>query len=299
MKTFSFEGRSGELISLEPFNELILSWNGYRPPQGRWVFYVSLYNGSWSPYIKYAEWGAASQKTFQRSLSNISTHQDVIAPQKGYATGFRYVVKSEEGASLNTLHNISIFCRDTALFEIKPPQNLSSICLERVFPHSQMALSHPRHRDLCSPTSTTAAINFLLKKKEVNPLEIAQKVHDSEFDIYGNWILNTAAAYEALGGNYQTFVARLPDFTFVHQQLIKALPVIVSVKGPLPGAPLPYERGHLILLIGYSDGQVLCMDPAFNTDAETLISYPLEPFLEAWGARRNLAYLFISNSYRG
>ncbi len=157
-----------------------------------------------------------------------------------------------------------------------------------------MALPHPRHRDLCSPTATTAAINFLLKKRAVDPLAFAKEVHDSGFDIYGNWVLNMAAAYEALRGNYQTLVARLPDFCTVYAQLVKGLPVVVSIKGTLPRAQIAYPYGHLILIIGYEGNkkEVLCMDPAFNSDPETLVSYPIEPFLEAWGARRNLAYLF-------
>lgn len=280
-----------------PFNELILSWNGFRPKIGRWAFYVSLYQSDWSPYLKYAEWGQNEQKTFQSAPpdSNARSYQDVVSPKTGHASAFRILVAAEEGADLSMLHGIHVFCTDSSKFQTAPLPDLPSLCLNGVFPHSQMTLPHPRHRDLCSPTSTTAAINFLLKKKAVDPLAIAREVHDSGFDIYGNWILNTAAAYEALNGNYQTFVARLPNFSAVHAQLAKELPVVLSVKGTLPGAQIPYPYGHLILVIGYdgSARKVLCMDPAFNSDGETLVAYPIEPFLEAWGTRRNLAYLFI------
>ena len=294
MKTFFFSAPTGEFFTPFPFNELILSWNGFRPKRGQWSIYVSLFDSSWSPYVKYAEWGATGQKTFEESAANVRSHQDVVNTMRGFAKGFRFIVEGEE---LHALHSVFVFCRDAANVQSEPTPTLAlaSVRLEGVIPHSQMTLSHPRHRDLCSPTSTTAAINFLLKRRNVDPLQFTSKVHDSGFDIYGNWILNTAAAYEALGGNYQTYVARLPGFSAVHDQLTKGLPVVVSVKGTLPGARIAYPNGHLILITGYSSEkrEIHCMDPAFNTDPETLVTYPLEPFLEAWGTRRNLAYIVV------
>ena len=58
--------------------------------------------------------------------------------------------------------------------------------------------------------------------------------------------------------------------------------------------PLPYEEGHLIVVKGYdaSKKRVLCMDPAYPTNAETNVEYPYEAFMDAWGRRRRLAYLF-------
>ena len=298
MKTFSFSTLEAEHFTPFPFNELILSWNGFRPKMGHWTIYIGLYrihSFSWSPYLKYATWGATFQKTFQESTPNIHSHQDVVSA-KNYANGFRYKIVAEEGATLETLQQIHVFCTDTnqPLLQKLPA---SSYSLKGIFPHSQMTLAHPRHRDLCSPTSTAAAINFLLRQKTVDPLQIAEQVHDSGFDIYGNWILNTAAAYEVLGGKYETYVARLTNFCAIHNHLKKNRPVIVSVKGTLPGAKVPYPNGHLMLIVGYDHEkrQVLCMDPRFDTEEETLVSYPIEAFLEAWGARRNLAYVFNEN----
>jgi len=35
------------------------------------------------------------------------------------------------------------------------------------------------------------------------------------------------------------------------------------------------------------------MDPAFNTDEETLVQYDLEDFVNAWRRREGVAYLFF------
>ncbi len=288
------EGAVYEKFTQQPFNELILSWNGFRPAQGCWTFYVSLFQSEWSPFLEYAQWGATWQKTFHSSTTTATSYQDAVTPKSGLSTGFRIVVKPALGADISTLHELHVCTSDTSQFQIEPVPALASLHLNGIFPHCQMLLPHPRHRDLCSPTSTTAAINFLWKKKLVDPLVFASKVHDNEFDIYGNWILNTAAAYEALEGNYQTYVARLSNFSAAHAALAKGLPVVVSVKGPLPGGATPYSNGHLLLLIGYDslEKTVLCMDPAFSSDRETIVSYPIAPFLQAWGRRRNLAYFF-------
>jgi hypothetical protein len=159
---------------------------------------------------------------------------------------------------------------------------------------SQFVLEHRRKRDLCSPTSLSTAINYLVGEKKVDPIRFASQIHDSEFDIYGNWILNTAAAYQALSGKYRCHVERLTDFRALHKQLIQGHPVVVSVKGTLPGAPHPYPEGHLICVIGYDpeNKKVYCIDPAFPTNETTRVSYDLGDFLAAWGTRRNLSYLF-------
>jgi hypothetical protein len=105
-------------------------------------------------------------------------------------------------------------------------------------------------------------------------------VHDQTFDIYGNWVFNTAATEKFR-------VTRLASF----EELYTHLPAVVSVQGPLEGAPLPYLSGHLLVVRGWEAGRVLVMDPAFPTHEETLTSYPIESFLAAWDRRRRLAYI--------
>lgn len=274
-----------------PFDELILSWNGFRPTKGYWVFWVSLFQNEWSPWLKYAEWGHLRQATFRGEAAFMKTHQDVAAAKNGLCTAFRIRIEAKEGASLEELHSLTASFTEIARFRVQMP-NLDCASLQEPPRKSQMVLGHPRHRDLCSPTSTAAAAGYLGAPLKLE--EFAEAVRDQEFDIYGNWILNAAAAYDALGGKYRTYVARLDSFAVAHAQIAKGLPVVLSVKGPLSGSPQPYAFGHLLLLTGYDSKakRILCMDPAFPSDAETEASYALEPFLEAWARRRNLAYIF-------
>ncbi len=277
-----------------PFDELIISWNGFRPTVGFWEFSVSLFQNGWSPWIKYAEWGAGRQKTFNAEGSFVTAHQDVIRPKNGCCSAFRIEILAKEGADLTELHSITATLTDTSLSVNTSLPFLPSTHLSWIPHQSQQILPHPRCKDLCSPTSTSSAINYLFKTKTIDPTLFAEAVRDQHFDIYGNWILNTAAAYEALQGKYRTYVARMHSFAAVHAQIEKGLPVVLSIKGPLQDAPLPYAQGHLLLLTGYDHERqrVHCMDPGFPTDSQTNTSYELGHFLEAWGRRRNLAYLF-------
>lgn len=285
-----------EESKVNPFDELILSWNGMRPLSGKWVFWVRLKQKDWSPWLRYAEWSASSQRTFKSSSDGswAESYQDAAYPKNGLCQAFQIKVTAEDGASLATLEALFACTSNLKKYQISPPGRLSTIHLSNIQGQSQMVLAHPRFLDLCSPTSTSTALNYLIGCPLVDPSVFANKVSDEGFDIYGNWILNTAQAYEELKGSYQCHVARLNGFQDLHAYLKQSIPVVVSIKGPLPGGALPYSSGHLICVVGYDaeESRVYCVDSAFPSNETTLVSYSLPDFLEAWGRRKNLAYVF-------
>jgi hypothetical protein len=281
-----------------PFDELIVSWNAFRPLQGKYLIEISvrsLKSPEWSEWLPYAEWGASHQKTFDSRGPIASSYQDIVRLQQGrLADGFRIRVSALDGASL--ARDMSLYANIAHLerFSIDSPPSLPAIRLPISSLRSQLILSHPRCRDLCSPTSTSMAIDYLLKKRAVDPAEFAEKVRDSAFDIYGNWILNIAESYHRLGSRFSCRVERLSGFSALHSHLSLGLPAVVSVLGPLPGSPMPYRNGHLILVAGWDPEkqQVITADPAYPSDEETFTSYAIGDFLNAWGRRKNLSYIF-------
>lgn len=290
-----------EIRKTKEFNEQILSWNGFRPEVGKWIFSISLGKETeWSPWLKYAEWTASGQKTFKCAPEDsfAASYQDTVFPKEGLCDGFRVKVTAEEGAALKGLKSLHSCLSDLEKYTVAPIPSLPFVLLSNVPRQSQNVLDHPRHRDLCSPTSTSTAINYLLGRKELDPVWFAKEVHDDEFDIYGNWILNTAEAYRHLKGSYRVHVERLSDFSFLHAQLMSGCPVVVSVKGTIEGAPKPYPVGHLICVVGYDpkEQKVYCIDPAFPNNESTFIGYQLNDFLNAWGIRKNLAYVFTKST---
>jgi len=281
--------------NLAPFRELMFSWNAPRPSQGEYLFSVRVYTDAWSPWITYASWGSQGQKSFADTATDLSVrgYQDIVEIlNNAEATGVQIRVVAEGGAPLDKIHGLHVYTDGVKKLE---PQIVNRSRVELLVPGiSQMRLDHERHRDLCSPTATTAVVRYLSQNEAVDPVHFAQNVWDGGFDIFGNWVFNVAQAANVLGEKWDCWVDRLISFDAILERLHQGTPVVVSVRGPLAGSAQPYAKGHLLAVTGYDpeEKKVLCMDSAFPTDAETHVMYDLEDFVTAWGRRGNLAYLF-------
>jgi hypothetical protein len=280
--------------SITPFKELIVSWNAKRPSLGHFIFFISLkINEVWSPWYLYASWGSEGQSGSNQESLLLKIKQDtveVIAHEQ--AAGFRVRIEAENGANLREFISLAANTHSGSFVPSLLSNTYHSIEI-RTPSLSQMQLNHPHHRSMCSATSTAAVTNFF-KKEYVDPVDFALKSHDNASDIYGNWVLNIAQASSILGKQWKCWVQRLSGFEDLYRQLEAGMPVVVSVKGPLPGSALPYNEGHLIAVKGYcaKDNRVLCMDPAFSENETTNVSYDLHEFMQAWSRRGYIAYLF-------
>ena len=283
--------------NLFPFDELILSWNAPRPLKGNFLFYVSVKTTEWTSPLLYASWGSSGQSSFSHSIQDtfIKIHQDTLEITEGQkATGFKIEIKSENGAHIESIYGLHVYTngdKKTPLPEL-PPTSLHL----KIPGLSQMTIDHIRHKDLCSPAATTAVIQYLLNDRTIHPKDFADSVWDAGFDIFGNWVFNMAEASTLLGKNWHCWVERLDGFHNIHDYLSQGIPVVVSVRGPLPKSAKPYIQGHLLAVTGYDalHQKVLSMDPAFPSDSETHISYDVLEFTEAWKRRGNIAYIFKS-----
>lgn len=278
--------------TVAPFNELMVTWNAQRPENGKLSVFVSVKQENWSPWMLYAEWGNGSQRSFEYEVAErgLKLFQDAV-DVKGTASGFRVRVS---GIPLNELESLHVCTSMIDKFPITLSGNFEHSFELTVPGISQMVLQHPRNLAFCSPTSTTAVVRYLTQGKQVDPVDFAAKVFDSGFNIYGNWVLNVAAAYAEIGKEWRCWVERLNGFEPIYQQLQKGNPVVVSVRSPLKGSASEYKEGHLIVVKGFDaiTREVLCMDPAFAEDHKTSVRYSLEDFMQAWGRRKNIAYVF-------
>lgn len=277
--------------SSAPFDELIISWNALRPIRGHYVILSSVLYGQWSPWLLYAVWGSDHQYSFHETQGPVHSFQDQVELLDGrQANGFRIRVEACGGSSLSDF--LSLFACTTLIKTPKIICPLPACSIELpVVGISQLILQHPRSTSFCSPTSATSVIRT--QKSNTCPLAFAQNVYDSGFDIYGNWPFNTAQLFVELGLSWRCYVARLENFGSLFDFLKGGFPVIVSVKGKLTGSLKSYTSGHLIVVRGYDATQqkVLCMDPAYLTDEETVTSYSLDEFTAGWENRDNLAYI--------
>ena len=286
-----------EEIGLAPFDELIVSWNAQRPAEGAYLIQVSVLMGEWSPWMDYAFWGVTEQYTYEQYLSSpaIQVYQDSLEIlENRKANGFRVRVIAKGKATLNHFRTLYSSMIDHSVYVLNSEAADDVSINLGIGGLSQLALTDERSKRLCSPTSTTAIIRFLLNSTDLSPLAFADTIHDSAFDIYGNWVLNVAQASHELGSLWNCYVVRLKNFNQIIDQLKKGHPVVVSVKGQLKNSALSYESGHLLVVKGYDSTlrQVICMDPAYASDELTHVKYDLSDFLEAWNRRKGLAYLF-------
>ncbi len=289
------------ISALSYFDELLISWNAARPLQGHYVILSRvLIQDQWSPWLLYAVWGAQCQYSFHDTTSKAPVHsfQDQIELlDEQVATGFCIRIEACAGA---TLENFYTLYACTSRIKAPKPTWASPSCSFHplsVPKISQLCLNHPRSHSFCSPTSTTAVVQYLHSHQHLSPLQFAKQVYDASFDIYGNWPFNTAQAFVELGPQWQCFCARMAKIEWLWQSLQHGLPVVISIKGTLPGSLLPYSNGHLMVIKGYdaTSQQFLCMDPAFASDEQTEIAYPWHTLMHAWEKRHYLAYFFAKS----
>ncbi|CAN5177114.1 hypothetical protein BH09DEP1_BH09DEP1_6980 [soil metagenome] len=288
---------------LPKFSQLVFSWNALRPAKGYFTFYGQVRNPNtqkWSKWHQMAVWGAEKQKSFETDADHMSSYHHVRLESKPslLADGFAIKVEAHDGASLDQLKSFAVNLANLQLFKAeKDPMipGLASVVIQGVPKYSQFELVHPRNDGLCSPTSCAMLTAYLLSR-QVDPIDFAEKSHDQGMDKYGSWPFNMAHAFERTfefsEGKILYAVKRLNSFKDLHQQLAKGIPVVVSVRGQIHGAPRPYKNGHLLVVIGYDTKtkELVCHDPAVSSYALVRKKYPIKSFLQAWERSHRLAY---------
>ncbi len=281
------------------FTQLLFSWNALRPREGFFSFYVQVRNSNtqkWSTWHQMVDWGNSVQRSYQTKGDSFSRYVHVrLEMKRQLGDAFRIKVSAREKASLELLKAFAVTISNRKIF--KPEQynkkiaQLSSTVVKNVPRISQFALKHPDNGRICSPTSCTMLTRYLTGLV-IDPIDFAQNSFDKGLGAYGSWPFNMAHAYEHSGGKNWFFNTRLNSFTDLHRQLRRNLPVVVSVRGSLKGAPREYPQGHLLLVVGWDANrkEVICHDPASATHYQTLKRYAFKDFIKAWELSHRLVY---------
>jgi hypothetical protein len=266
-------------VDVPQFTQLIFAWNAFRPGKGHFTFLVQARNAvnkEWGKWHKMVDWGSSIQCSYSSSSDGHTHYQHVRLETETnqFADGFRLKVVAHNGAILQEVHGIAASIANFSLF--KPEaldghlKKLTSVRITQVPRLSQFAIKHADKDRICSPTSCTMLMCFLLKK-HIDPSDFADKVFDTGLNAYGSWPFNTAHAFERAGGSLWFLLVRLNSFNDLHHQLTRGFPVVVSIRGTLSRAPKPYPSGHLLVVVGFDTArqEVICHDPAFAQHAET------------------------------
>ncbi|MEX0940730.1 MAG: C39 family peptidase [Candidatus Babeliales bacterium] len=286
-------------LSTPQFTQLIFSWNAFRPQNGYFSFHAQVRDvvtKKWYDWHTMMHWGKEEQRSFkeERTQSTNYHHVRLELPKSKKADALRIMVKAQNNANLSNIRGLHVCVSNLLNFKnelFNKKINMPSAVIENVPTISQMVLDHPKKEVLCSPTSSCMLVSNLIKKN-IDPVQFAQKAYDNGLNAYGSWPFNTAHAFECANGSFYFCVQRLSAFIDLYRMLAKKIPVVVSVRGVLLGAPKEYDKGHLLIVIGWDNQnkKVICHDPAFEDIQKTRVSYDINSFLSAWERSRRLAY---------
>lgn len=284
---------------LPEFTQLVFSWNAFRPKKGHFTFYVQVRNATtkkWSKWHRMLTWGAQEQKSFKTQSDGMSSYHHVrLELAHDSADAFAIKMASDDSADLSLIKSFAVNISNLNEFNAEKESVMAlarSVYIKGVPAISQFELSHPRNDGLCSPTSCAMLTSYLLSK-QIDPIDFAEKSHDQGLDKYGSWPFNMAHAFERSQGKILFAVTRLNSFKNLYDHLCKGIPVVVSVRGHINGAPRVYHNGHLLVVVGYDSNtkEVICHDPAVPDSKLTKKRYDLKNFMQAWERSHRLAYL--------
>lgn len=286
---------------LPEFTQLMYSWNAFRPSRGHFAFYVQVRDAkrqSWGKWHKMAEWGAGVQRSFASTAhDNVKYLHVRLEANPGHeADAFKIRVQALDGADLSQFKSFAVSLSNFNRFKESSVdhtiRSLSSAHVANVPKQSQFRVPYARNDSICSPTSVGMLIGSLTDKK-IDYCTIVRGSFDDGLNVHGSWPFNMAHAFEQCKGDVHFAVGRLHSFAQLHERLKRGIPVVVSVRGHLHGAPKVYEKGHLLVVIGWDAKrkQVICHDPAFKANHKVLKRYTIASFLRAWDRSHRLAYL--------
>jgi hypothetical protein len=287
--------------NIKPFTQLVFSWNAFRPEQGHFSFYVQVRDAAtkkWGAWHHMVDWGADIQQSYVSKSDGFSSfiYVRLELENKKFADAFRIKIQPQKSASLALLRSVSVALSDFTLFKVEQHKTIDSfyksVHIADIPSIAQFALEHEDNGRICSPVSCSMVVDFLTGKKR-DPLAFAAGAFDAGLGVYGSWPCNLAHAFELCNGKFCFFIRRMNYFADLHQRLRQDMPVVVSVRGTLPGALKPFPHGHLMVVVGWDSEtrDVLCHDPACESHDMVLKRYPLEDFLRAWECSHRLAYV--------
>ncbi|MCA9769895.1 C39 family peptidase [Candidatus Dependentiae bacterium] len=286
--------------NIKPFSQLVFSWNAFRPKRGHFSFFVQSHNQrtkTWGPWHKMVDWGLAIQRSYSSGASGKQQYLYVrLETGDQLSDAFCIKIVSNGGADLSLVKGLSVNVADFSKFKPELLTNhtmlLPSIYIRGVPRVSQFLVRHPNNDALCSPTACSM-VTYFVRNEPVDVAQFAHNVFDQGLQQYGSWPFNTAHAFEACAGACRFVTARIHSFKGLHEQLCKGMPVVVSVRGKLSGAPKVYDNGHLLVVVGWdkNNKQIITHDPAARSTQAVLKKYPIKSFLAAWERSRRLAYI--------
>lgn len=270
-------------IAVAPFDELVPSWNSNTGTSGSVSVEVrAQLPAGWTKWYSFGQWSTANGRSSlngQKDAQGQVMTDTLRLGSKAGAYQYRVTLRGDKTTVRLLAFNTSDRSKRTAaLGQASDKKAWGKI--NNVPQRSQMI--YPDGGEVwCSPTSVSMILAGL--GTNVTVPQAAQGMYDKAYDGTGNWPFNTAYAGEQ---GMRAFVTRLPSLAAAEKYTAAGFPLAVSLgwkKGELPGAPISYSDGHLMVLVGFdAQGNPVLNDPAAPNNDTVRRSYPRAAFEKLW-----------------
>lgn len=273
----------GELIETGPFDEALVSWDLRVSERGAARLEARVRHGeTWTDWMALAFRGDRDVRGFPapvRAGARARVDVDVIlCDGPADAIEWRIVTMGSGPVGFG-----SVWVTTTGLGAggalRKEPE---PVAMDHAVPHkAQRDAAEEAIGRLCSPTAVAMVMGSY--GVDIPVVEMAARVYDDEFNLYGNWVNNTLAASELGVPMHVTRIGSWEDAA----RFMRRGPIVVSLppfdERELTGAGYSSASGHLIVLHGFDGrGGVLVRDPAHGDEAESARVYRREELTRLW-----------------
>jgi hypothetical protein len=247
--------------------------------------------GRWSPWLGTATLGPAEFPALTAPASALSVDIDVFqAPVPAERVRLRLRLRADDPADLlDAPWLLTLSACD--LGPAAAPAERPGGARLAVPAMSQMVAGGARAARICSPTSVAMVLAYLGAGDAVERL--AAEMFHPALDRYGVW---PAAIVAAGRRGVLGYLLRFPDWAAAAWCLDQGRPIIASVRyaaGELSGAAIAETAGHLLVLTGYEDGEVLVNDPAAAEPAAVPRRYRRDELVRVWLERAGVGYVLF------
>jgi hypothetical protein len=249
-----------------------------------------LAGGEWSPWVATTTLGAAEFPSAAAAVPALGVDIDVFqTPAPAERVRLRLRLRADDPETLLAAPwLLTLSACDLGPLERAGPAGAARLAVPAL---SQMAEGGPHAARICSPASMAMVLAYLGAGDDVRRL--AAEMFHPTLDRYGVWpaAIRAAGRRGVLG-----YLLRFPDWTSAAWCLAQGLPIIASVRyaaGELGGAAIAETPGHLVVLTGYEDGDVLVNDPAATETATVPRRYRREDLTRVWLERAGVGYVLF------
>jgi len=249
----------------------------------------------WSSWHCMMEWCSETCRTFYTKQDPDILYRHVKYETQRPADAFHVRIESYGEAPLALIKYICLNVSDWQAMHRESAQAYEthpSVKMLHVPRVSQFSIDHKNVLYLCAPAALSMMLSYVTRHY-IDPRVQAMQGYDTGLAVYGSWPCNVLAASCYVWPRWVVYAARLPHFQRVLSYVAAGIPVIISVRGRLSGAPMRYPNGHMIVIIGYDKKRqhVLCADPAMPHERHVYTRYLLSDILSAWQRSYRLAYV--------